>query len=45
MIGSRWIAERVSSSAMPGDWVYVHNFQQPNARFISKPERVNGSKR
>jgi predicted ATP-dependent protease len=27
----RWIAERVSSSATPGDWVYVHNFKQPDA--------------
>ena len=27
----RWIAERVSSSVTPGDWVYVHNFKQPDA--------------
>ena len=27
----RWLAERVSSSATPGDWVYVHNFKQPDA--------------
>ena len=27
----RWIAERVSSSATPGDWVYIHNFKQPDA--------------
>ena len=27
----RWIADRVSSSATPGDWVYVHNFKQPDA--------------
>jgi ATP-dependent Lon protease len=27
----RWVAERVSSSATPGDWVYVHNFKQPDA--------------
>jgi hypothetical protein len=27
----RWIAERVSSSATPGDWVYVLNLKQPDA--------------
>ena len=27
----RWIAERVASSMTPGDWVYVHNFKQPDA--------------
>ncbi len=27
----RWIAERVASSTTPGDWVYVHNFKQPDA--------------
>ena len=27
----RWISERVASSTTPGDWVYVHNFKQPDA--------------
>ena len=27
----RWVAERVSASPTPGDWVYVHNFQHPDA--------------
>jgi predicted ATP-dependent protease len=27
----RWIAERAASSPTPGDWVYVHNFKQPDA--------------
>lgn len=27
----RWIAARASSSTTPGDWVYVHNFKQPDA--------------
>jgi ATP-dependent Lon protease len=27
----RWIAARASSSTTPGDWVYVHNFRQPDA--------------
>jgi ATP-dependent Lon protease len=27
----RWVAERAASSATPGDWVYVHNFKQPDA--------------
>ena len=27
----RWIVARASSSATPGDWVYVHNFKQPDA--------------
>jgi ATP-dependent Lon protease len=27
----RWIAERTASSPTPGDWVYVHNFRQPDA--------------
>jgi hypothetical protein len=27
----RWLAERVSSNITPGDWVYVHNFNQPDA--------------
>jgi ATP-dependent Lon protease len=27
----RWIADRVSCNATPGDWVYVHNFKQPDA--------------
>jgi len=26
-----WVAERAGSSATPGDWVYVHNFEQPDA--------------
>jgi len=35
----RWIAERVASSTTPGDWVYVHNFKQPDAprAIYSKP--------
>jgi ATP-dependent Lon protease len=27
----RWVAQRAASSATPGDWVYVHNFKQPDA--------------
>lgn len=27
----RWIAARAASSSTPGDWVYVHNFRQPDA--------------
>jgi predicted ATP-dependent protease len=27
----RWIAGRAASNATPGDWVYVHNFKQPDA--------------
>jgi predicted ATP-dependent protease len=27
----RWVAQRATSSATPGDWVYVHNFKQPDA--------------
>jgi ATP-dependent Lon protease len=27
----RWVAQRVSASPTPGDWVYVHNFQHPDA--------------
>jgi ATP-dependent Lon protease len=27
----RWVAERAASSVTPGDWVYVHNFKQPDA--------------
>jgi predicted ATP-dependent protease len=27
----RWVVERAASSATPGDWVYVHNFKQPDA--------------
>jgi predicted ATP-dependent protease len=26
-----WIAERAAASPTPGDWVYVHNFQRPDA--------------
>lgn len=26
-----WVAERAAFSATPGDWVYVHNFEQPDA--------------
>jgi predicted ATP-dependent protease len=26
-----WVAERAAFSATPGDWVYVHNFAQPDA--------------
>jgi ATP-dependent Lon protease len=27
----RWVAQRAASSPSPGDWVYVHNFKQPDA--------------
>ena len=27
----RWVAERAASSPTPGDWIYVHNFKQPDA--------------
>ena len=27
----RWVARRAASTATPGDWVYVHNFKQPDA--------------
>ena len=27
----RWMVARAVSSATPGDWVYVHNFRQPDA--------------
>jgi ATP-dependent Lon protease len=27
----RWIAERAANNLTPGDWVYVHNFKQPDA--------------
>ncbi len=27
----RWIAERAAANPTPGDWVYVHNFQNPDA--------------
>ncbi|MBI4525673.1 MAG: AAA family ATPase [Deltaproteobacteria bacterium] len=27
----RWVASRVASAPTPGDWVYVHNFQYPDA--------------
>jgi ATP-dependent Lon protease len=26
-----WVTERATASATPGDWVYVHNFKQPDA--------------
>ena len=28
---SRWVAERASATATPGDWVYVHDFNHPDA--------------
>jgi ATP-dependent Lon protease len=27
----RWIVDRAVSSATPGDWVYLHNFKQPDS--------------
>jgi ATP-dependent Lon protease len=27
----RWVSDRAASSPTPGDWVYVHNFKQPDA--------------
>jgi predicted ATP-dependent protease len=27
----RWVAERASATATPGDWVYVHDFNHPDA--------------
>jgi predicted ATP-dependent protease len=27
----RWMAERASATATPGDWVYVHDFNHPDA--------------
>ncbi|HVO91957.1 MAG TPA: Lon-like protease helical domain-containing protein, partial [Terriglobales bacterium] len=27
----RWVTERAAISPTPGDWVYVHNFKQPDA--------------
>ncbi len=27
----RWVAERASATATPGDWVYVHDFKHPDA--------------
>jgi len=27
----RWVAERASASATPGDWIYVHDFHHPDA--------------
>lgn len=27
----RWIVARAAAAATPGDWVYVHNFRQPDA--------------
>lgn len=27
----RWVAQRGSASPTPGDWVYIHNFQHPDA--------------
>lgn len=27
----RWVAARAAFTATPGDWVYVHNFKQPDA--------------
>lgn len=27
----QWVAQRASASPTPGDWVYVHNFQRPDA--------------
>ena len=27
----RWVAERATATAPPGDWVYVHNFKRPDS--------------
>lgn len=27
----RWVTERAAAGVTPGDWVYVHNFRQPDA--------------
>jgi predicted ATP-dependent protease len=27
----RWVAERATATATPGDWVYVHNFKHPDS--------------
>ena len=27
----RWVSERASGTATPGDWIYVHNFKHPDA--------------